>query len=95
MPTATVTSKGQITIPAEVRNAMGVKPGEKIVFSEMEDGEFLVRRVGSIMELAGSLAGFEAPKTDAEMNQLLAEYAAKLDEATKSNAKVARDGEAA
>ena len=95
MPTATVTSKGQITIPAEVRNAMGVKPGERVVFFEVEDGKFLMRRAGSIMEMAGCLAGLEAPKTDEEMNRLLAAYAAKLDNATKSDAPVVQNGEAA
>jgi AbrB family looped-hinge helix DNA binding protein len=32
MPTATVTSKGQITIPVEVREALKLKPGEKVIF---------------------------------------------------------------
>lgn len=97
---ATVTSKGQITIPAEVRKALKLKPGEKVKFFPGENGEFLVRRVGSIMEMAGCLAGLGLPKTDAEMNQLLVDYAAELDEATMSHskqveAKNTEDGEAA
>ena len=74
---------------------MGLKPGERVVFSEGEKGEFIVRRVGSMMEMAGCLAGFEAPKTDAEMNQLIAAHAAELDDATKSSATSISDGEAA
>lgn len=92
---AKVTSKGQITIPAEVRNAMGLSPREKIVFIKGENGDFIVRKVGSIMDLAGCLAGFEVPKSDEEMNQLLADHAAELDDATKSNATPVSDGEAA
>jgi AbrB family looped-hinge helix DNA binding protein len=38
MPTATVTSKGQITIPIEVRIALGLDPGDKIDFVEIEKG---------------------------------------------------------
>ncbi len=98
--TATVTSKGQITIPVEVREALKLKPGEKVKFFAGENGEFIVRRVGSIMEMAGCLAGLNLPKTDAEMNQLLVDYAAELDEATKSHSKQVEaknvgDGEAA
>ena len=29
---AKITSKGQITVPREVRHALGVKPGDKLVF---------------------------------------------------------------
>ena len=29
-----ITSKGQITIPREVRQALGVRPGDKIVFEQ-------------------------------------------------------------
>jgi antitoxin PrlF len=92
---AKVTSKGQVTIPAEVRSAMGLTPGEKIVFFKRENGEFIVRKVGSILDLAGCLSGFDVPKSDEEMNQMLADRAAVLDDATKSNATPVSDGEAA
>lgn len=31
---AKITSKGQVTVPREVRQALGVKPGDKIVFEQ-------------------------------------------------------------
>ena len=34
---AKVTSKGQITVPKAVRNALGLRPGDKVVFEQ--DGE--------------------------------------------------------
>jgi AbrB family looped-hinge helix DNA binding protein len=40
---AKVTSKGQVTIPVEVRRSLGVKPGDKLRF-EPQDGGFLVVR---------------------------------------------------
>lgn len=95
MPTTTVTSKGQITIPVDVREALGLKAGERVIFFPGEDGEFIVRRVGSVMDLEGCLAGIEVPKADAEMNELLHRRALELDEATKSGAKQIADGEAA
>lgn len=95
MPTATVTSKGQITIPVEVRKALNLKPGEKVIFFPGENGGFTVRRVGSIRDLRGCLAGLELPKNDKEMNELIYNRAAELDAATKSDAKIVADGEAA
>jgi len=31
---AKITSKGQITVPREVRHVLGVKPGDKLVFEQ-------------------------------------------------------------
>ena len=42
MSTATITSKGQITIPVEVRREMGVSVGDRVDFVRMEDGHFAV-----------------------------------------------------
>lgn len=39
---ARVTSKGQLTIPAEVRRALGIRTGDSLVF-EVEGGEMRVR----------------------------------------------------
>jgi AbrB family looped-hinge helix DNA binding protein len=54
MPTATVTSKGQITLPIEMRRKLGLKAGTKVDFFENEQGQFvLYPKTGSIMELKG------------------------------------------
>lgn len=42
MPTATITSKGQITIPQKVRSDMGLTPGDRVVFVRMDDGHYAV-----------------------------------------------------
>lgn len=39
---AKITSKGQITIPLKVRQALGVKAGDKLIF-EQNGGEMVVR----------------------------------------------------
>ena len=42
---ATLTSKGQITIPAEVRRALGIGPGDKVVV-EVSEGRGVILPVG-------------------------------------------------
>lgn len=42
MATATLTSKGQVTIPSAVRTALGVDVGDRLEFIETEPGRFEV-----------------------------------------------------
>ncbi len=43
MPTSTVTSKGQITIPKTVREVLGLRAGHRVVFRILEDGTVLLQ----------------------------------------------------
>jgi AbrB family looped-hinge helix DNA binding protein len=97
MPTATMTSKGQITIPIKVRKALGLKPGVRIDFYEVEDGEYAFRpKTGSIMEMEGCIPRLDYAPTIEEMNQAILDYASELDAATRSEAyEKVPDGEAA
>jgi antitoxin PrlF len=53
---ATLTSKGQTTIPKEIRDSLGIKPGDRMTFTLMPDGTVILRVKGkSIMGLAGIL----------------------------------------
>jgi len=40
----TVTSKGQVTIPKRVREAMDIRPGTKVDFDINGDGELVLRK---------------------------------------------------
>lgn len=55
---ATLTSKGQLTLPAPVREAMGVAPGDKVRFAPSEGESFLVTPVrrGDVLALDGAFA---------------------------------------
>ena len=87
MPTAKMTSKGQITIPVKVRKALGLKPGVRIDFYEVEDGEYAFRpKTGSIMEMEGCIPKPDHPISIEEMNQAVLDHAARLDAATRSDA---------
>lgn len=54
MTAATITSKGQITIPKDVRDALKLEMGDQIDFVEVERGKFLLMAVNrSVTELKG------------------------------------------
>jgi len=54
MPIATVSSKGQITLPAESRRALGIKPHDRVQI-ELDGDNILVRRAPDFFELKGFL----------------------------------------
>lgn len=57
MPTSTLTSKGQITLPKEVRNLLGVAPGDQLDFVIGQDGSVRVVPLSRpVRELFGMLA---------------------------------------
>jgi antitoxin PrlF len=54
MSTSTVTSKGQITIPARVREALHVGTGDRVEFVEVAAGRYeLIAATRSVTELKG------------------------------------------
>lgn len=44
MSFATVTSKGQLTLPAELRREWNIKPGDKVEFFKDHEGRLCLRR---------------------------------------------------
>lgn len=60
---AKITSKGQTTIPAEIRERLGLQAGDRIAFIEIEHGFLIVRRNRPIETLFGSLAEYAIPGT--------------------------------
>jgi antitoxin PrlF len=54
--TGTMTSKGQITIPKDVREQLGLTPGTKVTFTRNADGDFVLSTTQpSLMDLRGRL----------------------------------------
>ena len=53
---ATLTSKGQTTIPKKIRDSLGMKPGDRMTFTLMPDATVVMRvKSKSVTALAGML----------------------------------------
>ena len=72
MPTATVTSKRQITLPAETCRELRIVPGTKIDFVKNSAGETVIRpKVGDIRRLRGIVKYAGPPVSVADMEQAI------------------------
>jgi AbrB family looped-hinge helix DNA binding protein len=62
MATATLNAKGQITIPAEIRNELKLNAGDRVEFVHISPGRYeFVAATSEVNELKGMLG--PAPKT--------------------------------
>ena len=74
MTTATITSKGQVTIPKDVRTRLGIDTGDQVEFVEIQDGIFqIVSVTQDVQVLKGIVPKPKKPVTIGEMNQAVAE----------------------
>lgn len=77
MTTATLTSKGQITIPVEVRQRMGLDSGDRIEFVELASGGFAIKpTIDDVSSLKGLLRKPSSPVTIEDMNAAIRARAA-------------------
>ena len=73
MATATLTSKGQITIPAEVREVLGVDTGDRVEFVEVAPGRYeFIAATRSVTALKGM---FGKPKKTVSIDEMNAAIA--------------------
>jgi AbrB family looped-hinge helix DNA binding protein len=72
MATATLTSKGQITLPKTVRQRLGVEAGDKVEFVEMEPGVFkVVAATRDVRDLKGVIPRPPKPVSIEEMGRVI------------------------
>ena len=70
----TVTTKGQVTIPKEVRETLGLRTGDELEFAE-ENGQYRLRkvcvpdRIKKYRGYLGALAGSDPDKVVEEMRE--------------------------
>jgi len=78
MSTATVTSKGQVTIPKDVRDALHLKQGTRLTFLVRMDGTVLVRpATKSLRDVIGMLKATRHATVE-DMNEAIARGSAGL-----------------
>ena len=76
MPTAVVTSKGQITIPKPVRDGLGVETGDRVEFVELERGVYtMVAATRDIRDLKGMIPKPAKPVSVEDMNKAVRRHA--------------------
>lgn len=75
---ATITSKGQVTLPKKVRDQLHLKPGDKVEFLTDDDGTVRVIPVTMpVTKLKGMVPKAKRVVSLAEMDKAIAEEAAK------------------
>ncbi len=73
MTSATVTSKGQVTIPVDVRTKLGLRPGSRLAFVPTETGGYEIHpETASIKDLKGTVARPTQPVSVDDMNEAIA-----------------------
>lgn len=78
MTTATVTSKGQITIPKPVREGLGVGSGDRVEFIEREKGVYtVVAATRDVRDLKGLIPRPAKPVSLQDMDRAIRRRAAR------------------
>lgn len=73
MAFATVTSKGQVTIPVDVRTKLGLRPGSRLAFVPTDTGGYEIHlEAASIKDLKGTVPQPAQPVSVDEMNEAIA-----------------------
>jgi len=63
----TLTSKGQVTVPREIRDRLGLTCGDKLSFTMLSDGTVVMRsKTRRLIDLAGTLTRPGQPSVSIE-----------------------------
>lgn len=71
MLSSSVTTKGQVTIPIELRERLGIKPGDRVGFVD-EDGRILLQRQETAIEAVFGLVKTKQGVTLEQMDEVVA-----------------------
>ncbi len=69
MKESSVTTKGQVTIPVDIRSRLGLKPRDKVVFELLPDGVKLKRAESRILAGYGSIKPRQRPEDFARLRE--------------------------
>jgi AbrB family looped-hinge helix DNA binding protein len=76
MNLAKVSANGQITVPVEIRRALRLKEGDKVLFFQKENGEIVVNNTSllAIGEAQNAVAGSAYPEDEVLADVLRLRY---------------------
>ncbi len=89
MVVATVTGRGMIHLPAELRKRFGISPGDKVELRAAKNG-IVLERIPTLMEGFGEYPGFGRQWAREVLEEKKAELAAEEREIEKETARVGR-----
>lgn len=72
MQESSITIKGQTTLPKDIRKALALKPGDKLRYIMLDNGEVRLVRTRPVMELAGALRNDREPVSLEDMERAIA-----------------------
>ena len=79
---ATVTSKGQLTLPAAVRRQLGIEPGDRVTIVVEDENGARLRRVehdvASVRGLIATPQGLESEDFDDLIEEAMADHAERI-----------------
>lgn len=73
--TVSITSQGQISIPAPLRRKLGLDKHRKALVTE-KGGQLMIKPIKDLLELRGSLKTNKKPLDPKKMRELFGEYLA-------------------
>jgi AbrB family looped-hinge helix DNA binding protein len=59
---ATITAKGQVTIPVEIRRLLGLEPGDRVVFRVREDAVEIESAAMTLEDAFGAVVPLNRPE---------------------------------
>ncbi len=72
MPSSTVTSKGQLTLPKEIREHLGVRAGDRVEFRADRGGRVWVEpATQDLLELRGLFGPVDRARSQEELDQAI------------------------
>lgn len=74
-----ITAKGQVSIPVDIRNLLGLRPGEKVIFRIVDERVELAPAPMSLDDAYGSVEPLQRPENfDVLRETALTEHAEKV-----------------
>jgi AbrB family looped-hinge helix DNA binding protein len=69
LPKSEITESGEITIPAEIRRALGLEPKDQVEFEVIDGRAVLIPVRRSILDYFMSIPALEPPMADDELEE--------------------------